>query len=57
MTIMKVLYGTTTLKLYDKDDRVLRVEGISANTSHLRVGRSLQRFLRMVAANALRQSG
>ena len=50
MTIMKVLYGTTTIKLYDKDERVLRIEGISANTSHLRVGRSLERFPRMVAA-------
>ena len=26
MTIMIVLYGTATLTLYDKDDRVLRVE-------------------------------
>ncbi len=48
--VVKVRYGTMTLKLYNKDGRVLRIECISANTSHLGVGRSLERFPRMVAA-------
>jgi hypothetical protein len=48
--VVKVRYGTLTLKLYNKDGRVLRIECISANTSHLGVGRSLERFPRMVAA-------
>lgn len=50
MTVVKVLYGTTTLKQYDKGERVLRTECISANTAHLRAGRSLERFPHMVAA-------
>ena len=48
--VVKVRYGTLTLKLYNKDGRVLRIECISANTSHLGVGRSVERFPRMVAA-------
>lgn len=48
--VMKVRYGTLTLKMYNKDGRVLRIECISANTSQLGVGRSVERFPRMVAA-------
>ena len=50
VTVVKVRYGTMTLKLYNKDGRVLRIECISANTSYLGVGRSLERFPRMVTA-------
>jgi len=48
--VVKVRFGTLTLKMYNKNGRVLRIECISANTSHLGVGRSVERFPRMVAA-------
>lgn len=50
VTVVKVRYGTMTLKLYNKHGGVLRIECVSANTSYLGVGRSVERFPRMVAA-------
>lgn len=50
VTVVKVRYGTMTLKMYNKAEGVLRIECVSANTSYLGVGRSMERFPRMVAA-------
>jgi hypothetical protein len=48
--VVKVRYGALTLKMYNKAESILRIECVCANTSHLGVGRSVERFPRMVAA-------
>lgn len=41
LTVFKVHFGHLTLKLYDKGERVLRIEAIAHNTKELRCGRAL----------------
>lgn len=41
LTVFKVHFGHLTLKLYDKGERILRVEAIAHNTKELRCGRAL----------------
>lgn len=49
LTVFKVHFGRITLKIYDKGDRVLRVEVVVHNTRELRCGRSLQKMPIMLA--------
>jgi hypothetical protein len=48
LTVFKVHFGKLTLKMYDKSDRVLRVEVIVNNISELRVGKRLEKLPGMV---------
>jgi hypothetical protein len=41
LTVFKVHFGHLTLKLYDKGERLLRIEAIAHNTKELRCGRVL----------------
>jgi hypothetical protein len=47
-TIFKVRYGKMTLKIYSKDEHVLRIEIIGHNTMTYRWGRSLAGFPEIV---------
>jgi hypothetical protein len=49
LTVFKVHFGLLTLKLYDKGDRVLRVEAIAHNVKALRCGRSVEKLSIMLA--------
>ncbi len=44
LTVFKLHFGKLTLKMYDKGDRVLRIEVVVANTEELRCGKSLERL-------------
>jgi hypothetical protein len=44
LTVFKLRFGKFVLKMYDKGDRVLRIEMVVANTAELRCGKSLERF-------------
>lgn len=49
LTVFKVHFGKLTLKMYDKGDRVLRVEVIVNNIEELRCGKRLDRLPGMLA--------
>src|SRR5262249_60280634 len=44
LTVFKVHFGKLTLKMYDKGDRVLRVEIIVNNIEQLRCGKRLEKL-------------
>ena len=44
LTVFKLHFGKLTLKMYDKGDRVLRIEVVVANTQELRCGKDLARL-------------
>jgi hypothetical protein len=49
LTVFKLHFGKLTLKLYDKGDRVLRVEVIVNNIAELRCGKRLEKLPGMLA--------
>lgn len=49
LTVFKVHFGTLTLKMYDKGDRVLRIEAIAHNVKELRCGKVLEKLSDMLA--------
>jgi hypothetical protein len=49
LTVFKLHFGKLTLKLYDKGDRVLRVEVIVQNIEELRCGKRLEKLPGMLA--------
>lgn len=49
LTVFKLHFGKLTLKLYDKGDRVLRVEIIVNNIEELRCGKRLEKLPGMLA--------
>jgi hypothetical protein len=49
LTVFKVHFGKLTLKMYDKGDRVLRVEIIVNNIEELRCGKGLEKLPGMLA--------
>ena len=49
LTVFKLHLGKFTLKRYDKADRVLRIEVMTANTAELRSGKLLERLPGMLA--------
>jgi hypothetical protein len=49
LTVFKLHFGKLTLKLYDKGDRVLRVEVIVNNIAELRCGKRLDKLPGMLA--------
>lgn len=49
LTVFKVHFGKLTLKMYDKSDRVLRIEAIAHNVKELRCGKSLVKLTDMLA--------
>ena len=49
LTVFKVHFGRLTLKMYDKGDRVLRVEIIVNNIEELRCGKGLEKLPGMLA--------
>jgi hypothetical protein len=49
LTVFKLHFGKLTLKMYDKGDRVLRIEVVVANTTELRCGKLLERLPGMLA--------
>jgi hypothetical protein len=48
LTILRLLCGKLTLKIYTKGERVLRIETVVHNTKELRCGRSLENFPQIV---------
>jgi len=44
LTVFKVHFGKLTLKMYDKGDRVLRIEAIAHNVKDLRCGKILEKL-------------
>jgi len=44
VTVFKVHFGRLTLKMYDKGDRVLRIEAIAHNVKDLRCGKVLEKL-------------
>ncbi len=44
LTVFKLHFGKLTLKMYDKGDRVLRIEAVVNNTEELRCGKNLARL-------------
>lgn len=44
VTVFKLHFGRLTLKMYDKGERVLRIELIVNNTSELRCGKGLEKL-------------
>lgn len=49
LTVFKIHFGKLTLKMYDKGDRVLRIEAIAHNVKELRCGKSLEKLSDMLA--------
>ncbi len=49
LTVFKLHFGSLTLKLYDKGDRVLRAEAIAHNIKDLRCGKALEKLSIMLA--------
>lgn len=49
LTVFKVHFGKLTLKMYDKGDRVLRIEAIAHNVKDLRCGKVLEKLSDMLA--------
>lgn len=50
LTVFKVHFGKLTLKMYDKGDRVLRIEAVAHNTKDLRCGKVIANFANMVSS-------
>ncbi|MEW6425282.1 MAG: hypothetical protein AB1523_11160 [Bacillota bacterium] len=50
LTVFKVHFGKLTLKMYDKGDRVLRIEAVAHNTKDLHCGKVIVRFADMVSS-------
>jgi hypothetical protein len=48
LTVFKVHFGKLTLKMYDKGDRVLRIEAIAHNVKDLRCGKILEKLPAML---------
>ncbi len=48
MTIFKLHFGKLTLKIYDKGERVLRIEAIAHNVKELRCGKVLEKLSDML---------
>jgi hypothetical protein len=44
LTVFKLHFGHLTLKIYDKGERLLRIEAIAHNTKDLRCGRALRKL-------------
>lgn len=44
ITVFKVHFGRLTLKMYDKGDRVLRIEAIAHNVNDLRCGKGIEKL-------------
>lgn len=57
LTVFKVHFGKLTLKMYDKGDRVLRIEAIAHNTKELKCGSVLEKLPDMLAKLQLMVSG
>jgi len=49
LTVFKVHWGRLTLKIYDKGDRILRIEAIAHNVADLRCGKRLEKLQIMLA--------
>ena len=49
LTVFKLHFGKLTLKMYDKGDRVLRIEVIANNVAELRCGKRLEKLSLMLA--------
>ena len=49
LTVLKVKWGNLTLKIYDKGDRVLRIEVVVHNAKELRCGKMLDRLPTLLA--------
>lgn len=49
LTVFKIHFGKLTLKMYDKGDRVLRIEAIAHNVKDLRCGKVLEKLSDMLA--------
>ena len=49
LTLFKLHCGRLTLKIYTQGERVLRIEAVAHDTAELGIGRSLERFSRIVA--------
>lgn len=45
LTVFKLKWGNLTLKIYDKGERVLRIEVVVHNAKDLRCGRILAKFV------------
>lgn len=50
LTVFKLHYGNLTLKMYDKGERLLRIEAVAHNSKDLRCGRDIANFERMIIA-------
>jgi hypothetical protein len=48
LTVFKIHYGKLSLKMYDKGDRILRIEAIAHNVKELRCGKLLEKLSDMV---------
>ncbi|NWG12494.1 MAG: hypothetical protein HXY20_03050 [Acidobacteria bacterium] len=48
LTVFKIHFGKLTLKIYDKGDRVLRIEAIAHNTKELRSGTVIGKLPQLV---------
>jgi hypothetical protein len=48
LTVFKLHFGKLTVKMYDKGERVLRIELIVNNTEELRCGKGLERMPQML---------
>jgi hypothetical protein len=46
--VFKLHFGKLTVKMYDKGERVLRIELIVNNTEELRCGKGLERMPQML---------
>lgn len=49
LTVFKIHFGKLTLKIYDKGDRVLRIEAIAHNVKALRCGKLLEKLPEVLA--------
>jgi len=48
LTVFKLHFGRLTLKMYDKGERVLRIEAIAYNVEDLKCGKRLEKLLTML---------
>jgi hypothetical protein len=51
LTVFKVQWGNLTLKIYDKGERVLRVEVVVHNAKDLKCGKVLDKLPELLARN------
>jgi len=49
LTVFKLHFGKQTLKIYDKGERVLRVEAVAHNVKDLKCGKSLSHLCEMIS--------